>query len=400
MAKSIKSHAFFVGNLPQINIDSVRSVFGESVKENHELYENILCSVFHKSHIDAMIEAEGQSRPKELDSVHHFRLEINREIPLSFFNSHNGQLKVLDGYRFLLKKLHLYQFPVGITLFAIEVEDSGSDLNELTYAHSMVRELPSRWDQFPGELTDAISPILISMGSSDSHDLVSLGNKLKLFQTIQAEPEFFSREHLFEIAMCSPIDVVGTSHFLAPSEGYYNSVIEDNLIAPFNNWMALAIMDSFTVLFTGDYDERIWHDSYYRLIYLRVLMQKTFLSNRNKLYRLGKKDKNLTRDLSIMDKFYFYDTISFNFLPDIINKQMSKGLGIKEEQEELSVQIKESEARSKDVMIGIVSGFAIFSVAYDSYSLFSEAESSLFPLIMAILAIIAVLAVMFRLLRK
>ena len=129
-------------------------------------------------------------------------------------------------------------------------------------------------------------------------------------------------------------------------------------------------------------------------------MQKTFLSNRNKLYRLGKKDKNLTRDLSIMDKFYFYDTISFNFLPDIINKQMSKGLGIKEEQEELSVQIKESEARSKDVMIGIVSGFAIFSVAYDSYSLFSEAESSLFPLIMAILAIIAVLAVMFRLLRK
>lgn len=401
MAKSIKSHAFFVGNLPQISgIDSIKAVFGEPVKEDRKTYENILCSLFHKSHIDAMIEAEGQTRPKVLDSVHHFRLEINKELPFSVFNSYNSQLKVLDGYRFVLKSLHLYLFPVGITLYALEVDDSGSDMDELTYAHFVLRELPSRWSQFPAELTDILQPILDLTGCDNTKELVSLGNKLKLFQTIQTAPDFYSREHLFEVAMCLPIDTVGTTHAMAPSQEYFDSIIEENLIAPFNNWMALAIMDSFTVLFTDAYDERTWFDSYYRLIYLRVLMQKTFLSNRNKQYRLDKVDKNLTRDLAIMDRFYFYDTISFNFLPDIINKQMSKGLGIKEEQEELSVQIKESEAKAKDVMVGVVSAFAIFSVAYDSYSLFHEAETSTAPLIMSIVAIVAVILIVFRLLRK
>lgn len=415
MSNSIKSHIFFVGNLPhKIDIKQIAKVFGDPIIEEAETYD-FLCSYFHKSHIDTMIEAKNQKRPKFLDSVHHYRLVIDRALPLSFYNSESGQLKVLDEYKMNLVGLHVYCFPLGITLFSIEIDDSGSSLNDLTFAHFRIRELPSRWEEFNEEFKEVLNPIKSLVPNENISDLVSRGNKLKIFQIALVDTADWTDEHLYEIATSSPIDIVGTGHVLDPSDDYFHSMIKENTIAPFKNWRSMSLMDSFTALIKneGAFDEdreKEWHsdeirwiNSYYRLIYLRVLVQKTFLSSRNEQYRLNQSNIHLIRDLTRMEQYYFYDNISYNFLPDLLNKQMGKGLGINDERAELSTQIKESENKNSNTLTGIVSAFAIFSIAYDFYGIMKAttgSESHLMPLIIGILAALSIVYLVIRLARR
>lgn len=408
MSNSIKSHVFFVGNLPhKIDLKQIANVFGAPVIEKPETYA-FLCSYFHKSHIDAMIEAQGQKRPKFLESVHHYRLEINRTLPLSLFNSMSGKLDVLDEYKMNLKGLHVYCFPLGITLFAIEIDDSCSSLNDLTFAHSRIRELPSRWGEFSEEFKDALKEPIKSLVPNDNvGDLVSRGNKLKIFQIALVDSADWTDKHLYEIATSSPIDIIGTGHVLDPSEDYYHSMIKENTIAPFKNWKSMSLMDSFTALIKNEGsfdankenrwrgDEIRWINSYYRLIYLRVLVQKTFLSSRNDQYRLNQASSHLMRDLTRMEQYYFYDNISYNFLPDILNKQMGKGMGINEERDELSLQIKERESKNTATLEGIVSAFVIFSIAYDFYGILKAITNNDTPVIPFVIGIVATLSILY-----
>lgn len=415
MSTSIKSHVFFVGNLPhRIGIKSIFRVFGGPVIESPEKYE-FLCSYFHKSHIDAMIEARGQKRPRFLDAVHHYCLEINKTLPLSLYDPKSSRLDVLDGYKMNLKGLHVYCFPLGITLFAIEIEDSGSSLDDLTLAHLRIRELPARWDELSEGFRDALKPIRELVPNNNIRDLVSRGNKLKIFQIILVKSGDWTDKHLYEIATSSRIDIVGTSDVLAPSDDYYYSMIKENTIAPFKNWRAMSLMDSFTALIKneGDFDEEKekewsgdeirWINSYYRLIYLRVLVQKTFLSSRNDQYRLNLSNVHLMRDLTRMEQYYFYDNISYNFLPDMLNRQMEKGMGINEEREELSTQIKESENKNANTIAGIVSAFAVFSIAYDFYGILkaiTDNNSKIMPFAICIMATLSVFFLVFYLYRR
>lgn len=415
MSNSIKSHVFFVGNLPhKIDLKQISNVFGTPVIEKPETYA-FLCSYFHKSHIDAMIEAKNQKRPKFLDSVHHYRLEINRTLPLSLFNAKTGNLDVLDEYKMSIKGLHVYCFPLGITLFAIEIDDSGSSLNDLTFAHSRIRELPSRWEEFSDEFKEALKPIKSLVPNENVRDLVSRGNKLKIFQIALLDSTDWTDGHLYEIATSSPIDIIGTAHVLDPSDDYYHSMINENTVAPFKNWKSMSLMDSFTALIKNDgvFDEEkeiAWHgdeirwiNSYYRLIYLRVLVQKTFLSSKNDQYRLNQSNVHLMRDLTRMEQYYFYDNISYNFLPDLLNKQMEKGLGINEEREELSTQIKERESKNTNTLTGIVSAFAVFSIAYDFYGILKAitgSESYIIPFVIGIIATLSILFLVFHLARR
>lgn len=407
---------FFVGNLPhKIDLKQVVNVFGAPVIEDSGTY-NFLCSYFHKSHIDAMIEAKDQERPKFLDSVHHYRLVLNRSIPLSLYNSQTGKLDVLDEYKMNLKGLHVYCFPLGITLFAIEIDDSGSSLNDLTFAHSRIRELPSRWDDFSDEFKDTLKePIKSLVPNGNVGDLVSRGNKLKIFQIALVNSADWTDKHLYEIATSSPIDIIGTGHILDPSDDYYNSMIKENTIAPFKNWKSMSLMDSYTALIKNEGvfnedkekewhgDEIRWINSYYRIIYLRVLVQKTFLSSRNDQYRLNQSNVHLMRDLARMEQYYFYDNISYNFLPDMLNKQMEKGLGINEEREELSTQIKESENKNTNTLTGIVSVFAVFSIAYDFYGILKAitgSESQIMPFVIGIIATLSIFFLVIHLARR
>ena len=412
MKTSIRSHAFFVGNLPyNVMLKNIDSTQWKEIIEEKEDYV-FLCSYFHKSHVDAMIRTKGQKRPKFLDNVRHYMLEINKAIQLSLFNEKMKKLTVLDGYNMVVKGLHIYQFPLDITLYAIEIDDSGSSLNDLTLAHSAIRELPSKWNEFNNEFKETLKPLINLVPSQNLNDLVASGNKLKIFQLLMVNSNDWSDEHLYAIATCSAIDIVGANKDLSPSTEYYNSIMQNNTIAPFQDWKALSLMDTYTGLIKSkdEFDEehwsrtrKAWNCSYYRLIYLRALAKKTFLSRQNDRYRLDIANSRLVHDLNKMEQYYFYDNISYNFLPNMLNAQMEKSLEIKEERNELSSQIKESDDKNANRLATTLSAFAVFSVAYDILNIvkaINEGKDVIMHSIFGGIATIIVILLIIRTIRR
>ena len=192
MAVSVRSHAFVVGNFQgKIDVKTLERSNWVKVVEDKNTY-NFLCTYFHKSHVDAMIEAEGQKRPKFLNAVHHYRFDVNASIPLSTFNAARGSLAVFDGYKLNVIALHVYFMPLNIVLYAVEIDDSGSDLNDLTLAHLTIREFPMRWGQLNDEFKKALEPIMVLSPDGDPKNLVTCGNKLKMFQILMVDKKIFS----------------------------------------------------------------------------------------------------------------------------------------------------------------------------------------------------------------
>lgn len=390
MATTKYSHAFLVGNL---NIDTLSpecldtniwekeivSREGDRKRYKNDSGYNGLCTLYYKAHIDAMLEAEGVTRPAFLNSVHHFVHDLEKtksegddgnSIKLLL---QKGKYPNLITYEYIFKlcKLHLYFFPLKIILFSIEIDDSGTELDNLTAAHN---SLMAYWDvdSFGNEKLSSLMEPLSDCLRKESARYTRDGNKFKIFQTIKVETSEICDELLYELATSSPIGCVkeGNRPDLKPSENYFNKIIGENSISTFDNWKGLALMDSFTMLGKVDsFSEEDCIFLYFPLIYLRCIFEKTFCFSRNNNYREDKVKGNLSKEVAQMEKYYFYDNISYNFQPRLLYEAMAKGLGIKEEREELSKQIKEKEEKNSNLLLGAVSVFAIFSVIYDFYSL-------------------------------
>ena len=203
---------------------------------------------------------------------------------------------------------------------------------------------------------------------------------MKLFQIVEIEK--IDDKLLYEIGTSSPIGCVDGNMWLTPSDDYYNKIIKENTVSAFKNWKGLALVDSFTMLGTANSfkpEDCIY--MYFPLIYLRCIFEKTFCFSRNTNYREDKVEGNLLREIALMEKYYFYNDISHNFLPNLLYKAMAKGLGINAERAELTKQIKEKEEKNSSLLLGAVSVFAIFSIVYDFYSLIKAwcANATLVP---------------------
>ena len=271
-----------------------------------------------------------------------------------------------------IQKVHLYFFPLNIVLFAIEIDDTESTVDgDFTHAHHVLRTW--QWDNFSKttkeQFEKALCPLKQLLPNNDIGGLISEGNKLKLFQVVQIDnAERYTNKLLYEIASCSPVGAVGSGGDMAPARDYYNSIIQTNMVSTFNNWKGLALVDSFTVL-GCNYNTWPFSNLYFHLIYLRCLLEKEFCFSRNNAYRLNKAKGNLLVEIAQMEKYYFYNNISHNFQPNLLYQAIAKGLDIKEERELLANQIKEKEETNNNLLFSIVSVFAVFSVAYDLYSI-------------------------------
>ena len=406
--KTNYSHAFLVGNFNgelkpeqlENNNDWTREIISLDGKipryENDKGY-NGLCTLYYKAHLDAMLEAENVKRPDFLCTVHHYIHDLgktgkdstsNNEVVLPLKKGQYPKLIPFD-YSFRLCKLHLFFFPLDILLFAIEIDDTGTELDNLTAAHF---SLMGYWDadSFTNkELSKLMTPLTQYLNTANGKTLTKDGNKLKLFQTIKISASSIEDDLLYELGTSSPVGCVkhGVRPDMKPSDSYFNAIIIENEVSTFDNWKGLALMDSFTMLGKEDsFKENDCNYLYFPLIYLRCLFEKTFCFSRNNAYREDDKEKNKTlpEEIEMMERFYFYDNISYNFQPNLLYKAMSKGLGIKEERVELSKQIKERTKQAKDkkkeeeesrrdlITLGL-SIFAVFSVAWDLCSIIKDA---------------------------
>ena len=225
-------------------------------------------------------------------------------------------------------------------------------------------------------------------------NILGNGNKFKIFQTIQIDTLTIEDSKLYEIGTSSPIGCVGTDHWLAPSDDYYNSIIKQNSVSAFKNWKGLALMDSFTMLCNQNQWWRNWNELYFPLIYMRCIFEKTFCFSRNTAYRMGSNVENLSQEIKEMEKYYFYNNISYNFLPNLLYEAVAKGMGLSAERQELSNQVherakdehdrlRESADKRMTLIAILLSAFAIFSAVWDLCSLFLAAFSVRNPLCVA-----------------
>lgn len=405
MATTKYSHAFLVGSFngelkpEQLENDEqnwTQEIIPSSPQEDEKRYEedrgyNGLCGLYYKAHVDAMLEADGlaQQRPEFLQDVHHYYNVVEEEKQNVVFKA------IKDGYDYKIKilRLHIFTFPLGISLFAIEIDDTGNELNALTMGHFTLSRWAWGWDKnFSSDVKDslnsALQPLKSLLVGQDLVNLICGGNKLKLFQSIQLEIEEPDDKLLYEIGSSSAIGCINNQQDrYCPSADYWQQIVKENSVSTFRNWKALALMDSFTILgAVGSFDVDDFNYLYFPLIYLRCIFEKTFCFSRNIAYREDEKEiiKSLPEEINLMEKFYFYDNISYNFQPNLLYKAMAKGLGIKEEREELSKQIKETtkkkreeqkekeEKRFNNILAG-VSIFAVISVIWDFCSIVKDA---------------------------
>lgn len=402
MATTKYSHAFLVGTFNGVvNPRKLDKKSWIPVSLSHKDYED-RCSEYYKSHIDAMINADGQEeRPKFLRKVCHYMHTFgNRDVkkgplekgfPVKF--NVEKKNKGIVSFNFILCSIHLYFFPLDITIVALEINDTGTDINTLTDSHySLINWKKKIKSADNAQLKDYLRPLAKLLPNEDLSNMIAEGTKMKIYQIVQTENTEPDDALLYEIASFCPIGVVHGNSSMSPSESYFNEMMQSNSVSAYNNWKALALNDSFTMLSSSQIPQSphlniingnpipevkdpsetwawTWLNLYFPLIYLRCVFEKSFCQSRNNNYREDKARGNLSKEIVNMEKYYFYKNISYNYLPNLLYESMTKGLGIKEEREELSKQIKEKEEKNQNLLLGIVSVFAIFSVAYDFYSL-------------------------------
>lgn len=418
------SHAFFVGSFngyvkPQDLKDGWQRKRLSAADYNYRL------TMYYKSHIDAMAEAETPNRPDFLKDVCHYQYTYQiiekdehehdkitkkgEEVAISFEKD-----KKMITYPFYLCNIDLYFFPFDIVLVSIEIEEKeGSDLDLLTFAHSKLVDWEKNINKIANNaFKEYLKPLAKLLPDENLSSLIKDGNNLKAFQIVQCEEEEPSCERLFEIATFSPVPSVKGRTENSHSEAYYAKLMNENSVSTYFNWKALALVDSFTVLGGKDFENKIWQwiNLYYPLVYLRCIFEKTFCFSRNNTYRLGDKQttvKKLSEDIMNMEKYYFYGNFSYNFQPNLVYEAMVKGLDIKTEHEELSKQIKdrakeEEEKRQNRITLGL-SVFAVFSVAWDLCSIFTaaftEKENRLPAQSLFILSFVAILLLVFQIYR-
>ena len=307
------------------------------------------------------------------------------------------------NYTFYLRNIHLYFFPLDTVLISIEIEDSGTDLDDLTSAHYALSNFALNTVKNE-DLKKVLSVLTPLIPTDTTSGLLKEGNKFKLFQIIHIDSDEIKDSTLYEIASSSPIGCIGSNLWLAPSyEYYHDNIIKNHLISVFDNWKGLSLVDSFTMVSndrqnpekSGGERFNLWLNVYFPLIYLRCLFEKNFCVTRNTAYRMDRNIENLNQDIAEMEKYYFYNNISHNFLPNLLYASMAKGMGLHDERAELSEQVreraheerakhreieerrKETEDRRSNVMAFLLSLFAIFSVLWDLCSMIMKAFSAI-----------------------
>ena len=227
MTTTTYSHAFLVGDFNGHVTPQQLSEKWEKVSNDDEYAW--ICSMYYQGHVDAMLDV-NKNRPAFLKNVCHYRFTLEKQVGdidtipgknISLTRMKKNMQTEEFTYTFRLLHLHLYFFPLGITLIAIEIDDSGTDLNELTAAHNamMSTDIYKR-----EELKSALSPILDFLPSNDASLILGIGNKFKLYQVIKIESEVIENSLLYEVGTSSPIGCVGTRHQLAPSKSYYDNI--------------------------------------------------------------------------------------------------------------------------------------------------------------------------------
>ena len=224
-------------------------------------------------------------------------------------------------------------YPYGIVLFSIHIEFTDTDADTVLAALARLRNCcfyeNAGMDEFLSSCIDPLKRLYCGLGrvqdTPDTNSLVENGNKFKLFHIVESED--LSDEFLYSCASLSRYQPDGP---MSASREYFEKTIAGHRLNIFNNWKALMLLDTVTFCaknlstFTKD----IWVNDYFWMIYQYELYRKTYLYRQNLLFRSRKESPEVLHEqLKCFERKYSFSSVSYNFLPNDVDKAMENGLG-------------------------------------------------------------------------
>jgi hypothetical protein len=209
---------------------------------------------------------------------------------------------------------------------------------------------PDKHVEFHAWISEHILAGIKLVGEKINADEYS-GSKFKVFAVYDVDEDsagdnYSRKELLFELGTNAPLGTISKESFLAPSDQYYNQIMDKNCFSAFRNYEMLALMDSFTVVGAGNYQKlepenykpfNNWSKVYFALyIYNLFLRYSLFRFNANYLKDPVKYRGQFEEFLN----YYNLKHISFNFLPNIIFEKMRHALGVEDEIEQFEKRLK------------------------------------------------------------
>lgn len=325
----------------------------------------------------------------------------------------------------LIKESKIYILPYGMALFSIRVEMKSETLNNFTLALFNMRE-KRRWSspdlkEFCDHALESVKEAASLLGCR-SGNIVEMGNKLKIFQIITAKERRQYPDNLdntlFELGVLGKIGGCSENDPDSPSKTYIHQIIENNRLSFFNNWMGLALFDTFTIMgfSVTPWMEEAWITDYFSMIYIHNLFSKFYLFQLNSRFRLHPENgKELENEYNEFQRLYTFHKISYNFMPGQINKAMDRALEISEEKKLVADYIsgynkmKDDESSARlDRILTFLAIVTVFSTIWD----FSSMLNAMWPFqdfaltveagfrIVVLLTLLAVILVIITIIRK
>lgn len=172
------------------------------------------------------------------------------------------------------------------------------------------------------------------------------GSKLKVFQcfNLKDKPDLDFGQMLFSLGTLTPITKdLSEADYNTHSKQYHMQTVSD-CISVYNNWAALCLFDTFTMVghnyLTEPMTLKTWQTTYFRIfVYNLYYKYYLFSINSEKLYQreaLKKQRQELNEFIQIYDTPY----ISYNFLPNLIHEKIRNGIKAGEETDKLRNKVE------------------------------------------------------------
>lgn len=319
-----------------------------------------------------------------MDKMAYYTQAVEKPCVLRFSDTEKASFDVV--------RLHLWSAPFNLILFAVEVDMKQIEFNLMTKCLNSLRNCIHYSEIHTAFIEAALSPMVRlynqatgnSLASkSNLNDLIENGNKFKLFQAVS----------LAEPVADDDIDLLlfdtGTLAKHTPNStgmnaiDYYQSIMKKHRISVFNGWKGLALLDTFTMLSidTPEWVVNNWKTDYFGMIYVYQLFRKVFLYNVNTRYRKRTEDVEvLESQLEQFEKDFCFGSVSYNFLPNIINDSISNSLDSDNDSKQLYQMINnEMEKRRErteertNKFLTFLMVMTMFSAIFDFTSLIDNA---------------------------
>ena len=296
------------------------------------------------------------------------------------------QLKITES------RLDLFDEGFGLFTLNLEIQSEIVDLSKFSDAAFLARNFETtiensnftKWHEF---IDNEILLGSITKGQSIKVDEYS-GTKYKLYMVLDI-PELVEKEMmkslLFDIGTLSRIGSAIGNSYDSMDKDYIDRLIKNNSISVFNNYEGLALLDTFSVVGNKILDQN-WKKETYSSVYYGIYLYCLFLKYHLFKYNFEIADLDEDRRSNFQDFLskYYFNYISYNFLPTEIFNKIKTALDIEKELQLLNEKIvavgqkiQEEQQDRTNKILGIVTVLTSVSSVQPVYDYLLEGQKML-----------------------